>query len=204
MSKDIKRLVIGISGASGMIYPVRLLRALPQNIKVHLVYSEVGKQIMKDEIGWDFAADRLSDFMQRRFGTSVSLPPITVHNEDDSFACIASGSYRVNGMIVCPCSMKTLSGIAHGYANSLIERAADVNLKEKRPLILVIRETPFNRIHLKNMLKANDAGAIILPANPAFYQRPETIDDLADFIAARILNLLNIEQDLFKGWRETD
>jgi 4-hydroxy-3-polyprenylbenzoate decarboxylase len=204
MSQKINRLVLGISGASGMIYPIRLLKALPENIEIHLVFSELGKQIMKMEVGWDSDKKNFSEFRNDSKDSKFLPGNIKLYRDNNHYAPIASGSYKVDGMIVCPCSMKTLSGIANGYADTLIERAADVNLKEKRPVILVIRETPFNRIHMENMLKAHDSGAVILPANPAFYQNPKTIDDLADFIAARIMNLLQLDQNLIKGWRESD
>jgi 4-hydroxy-3-polyprenylbenzoate decarboxylase len=124
-----------------------------------------------------------------------------LHPLGDLSATLASGSARSDGMVVVPCSMKTLSGIAHGLSQNLIERAADVTLKEHRPLILVPRETPMNLIHLRNMVLATEAGAMMLPAMPAFYQNPETFDDLADFIAGRILSLLKIEHDLFPAWK---
>ena len=126
---------------------------------------------------------------------------LTEYKIGDLAAPIASGSVIVDGMVVIPCSMKSLSAITHGTSSTLIERAADVTLKEARPLILVPRETPLNRIHLRNMLAVSEAGAHIVPAMPAFYQKPKTFDDIADFIAGRVLNLLGIEQKLFAPWR---
>jgi 4-hydroxy-3-polyprenylbenzoate decarboxylase len=123
---------------------------------------------------------------------------------NDLGAAIASGSYPAGGMVVVPCSTKTLSGIAHGASLSLIERAAEVALKERRPLVLVPREAPYGLVHLRNMLAATEAGAVIVPASPGFYQKPETFEDLADFIAGRVLNILGIPQTLFTPWGMTD
>ena len=185
-----------------MIYPLRLLKSLPAAYQVELIISDPAKKIMEDETGWNCDRQSAADFLSEKYGQDQKLKNIRLWTDDNFYAGPASGSYFTEGMVVCPCSMKTLSGIANGYAQTLIERAADVNLKERRPLILLIRETPFNRIHLENMLKAHDAGAVIVPANPAFYHYPETIEDLVDFIIARILNLLKIEQNLFTGWQE--
>ena len=137
------------------------------------------------------------------YGDQVRKGTLTEYKIGDLAASIASGSVRTDGMVVIPCSMKTLSAIAHGTSSSLIERAADVTLKEARPLVLVPRETPLNVIHLRNLLAAAEAGARIVPAMPAFYQKPSSFDDLADFIAGRVLNLLGIEQSLFTPWDAT-
>jgi 4-hydroxy-3-polyprenylbenzoate decarboxylase len=125
---------------------------------------------------------------------------LRVHNYLDQTASIASGSGGVDGMVIVPCTMKTLAAVAHGYSNNLIERSADVVLKEKRPLVLVPREAPFNLVHLKNMVAVAEAGAVVLPASPAFYQHPKTFDDLGDFIAARALNFFGIRLELFSVW----
>jgi len=135
-----------------------------------------------------------------KFGPRLDAGNLVMHQVGNLGATVASGSAKSDGMVVVPCSMKTLSGITHGSSRNLIERAADVTLKERRPLILVPRETPMNLIHLRNMVSASEAGAIMLPAMPAFYQNPKTFEDLADFIAGRILDLLGIEQDLFPRW----
>ncbi len=200
--KEKKRLVVGISGASGMIYAAHLLAAIPPQWQVHLVVSEEAQKILKAEIGWDFPKETFREFAKRFFTESRFVPEIITQPSGDHFAPVASGSFRTDGMVVIPCSMKTLSGIANGYAQTLIERSADVHLKEKRKLILVVRETPYNQIHIRNMLRASEAGAVVLPASPGFYHHPRTIDDLAQFIVARILNVLNIPQNLFRGWKE--
>jgi 4-hydroxy-3-polyprenylbenzoate decarboxylase len=127
---------------------------------------------------------------------------VTVFDDNDRGAAPASGSARTSGMVVCPCSMGTVSAIAHGTSRSLVERAADVALKERRQLILVPREAPFSSIHLENMLKLSNLGAVILPAAPGFYHQPQSVDDLIDFVVARILNLLNIPQDMLPRWGE--
>ncbi|MGD9900065.1 MAG: UbiX family flavin prenyltransferase [Calditrichaceae bacterium] len=197
-----RRLVMGISGASGMIYAVRFIRALPDEYELHVVFSDVAKKVMKTETGWDADKQPFEKFMIKHYREEVHPKNIIFHSHDDHYAGIASGSFHVDGMIVIPCSMKTLSGIANGYAQTLTERAADVSLKERRPTILVVREAPYNRIHLKNMLSATEAGATIMPASPAFYHNPANIDELTDFIIARVFNALNIPQNLVRGWGE--
>ena len=201
MNSKEKRLIVGISGASGMIYAVRLLQALPVEYKIHLIISKIAQQIMRAETGIDpITLTNMESATALNIGAADRFQ---VHGPDDHWAEIASGSYKTEGMIVIPCSMKTLSGIANGYASTLMERAADVVLKEKRKLVLVVRETPLNRIHLQNMLNAHDAGATVLPASPGFYHKPQNIDDLVDFIAARTLDALGIEQSLYSGWKES-
>jgi 4-hydroxy-3-polyprenylbenzoate decarboxylase len=199
MSSVEKRLIIGISGATGMVYALRLLESVPADFKIHLVASDVAKQILKTEAAFDI--DRLS-YASTHAAQIPNPERIQLHGPQDHFAAIASGSYHTSGMVVIPCSMKTLAGIANGYAGTLIERAADVTLKEKRRLVLVTRETPLNRIHLQNMLQANDAGATILPASPGFYHKPQSIDDLVNFVVARTLEALDIPQELVPGWKE--
>lgn len=175
------RLIVAISGASGTIYAVELLRALKKfgNVETHLIISEVGEKILKAETG-------LSK------GNIVSLVT-RYYNVNDLEAPITSGSYAVDGMVIVPCSMKTLAGVANGYSDNLILRAADVALKERRPLVLVVRETPLNLIHLENMVKAARAGAIILPASPAFYHKPESVKDLVDYVVKKILAIFKFE-----------
>ncbi len=190
-----KRIIVGISGASGMPYALRLLEALPADYELHLIASKVAKEVFHLETGLQLdekgLAGRVSNPERMRF-----------FQERDFFAPAASGSFKNEGMVVIPCSMKTLAGIACGYANTLIERAADVTLKQKRKLVLVIRETPYNRIHLQNMLRADEAGAVILPASPGFYFKPESVEQLIDFVVARTLDMLAIPQTLAKGWQE--
>jgi 4-hydroxy-3-polyprenylbenzoate decarboxylase len=194
------RIVVGICGASGSIYGIRLLKALlEQPWEVHLIISEAGKIVMAHELGFKDNSS-FEQFLERedvRFHEDARL---IRHAPDDLLADSASGSFKHQGMVIAPCSMKTLAAVASGYATNLMERTADVCLKEKRPLVLVPRETPLNKIHLKNMIKAHNAGAIIMPPSPGFYFRPEAIDDLVDFIVARILDQLNIEHNLVGEW----
>ena len=138
--------------------------------------------------------------MVDRYGEAIQKGELTLHPFGNLAASISSGSVHAGGMVVVPCSMGTLAGIAHGTSGNLIERAASVALKERRPLVLAPRETPMNLVHLKNMVAVVEVGAAIVPAMPAFYQKPETFDDLADFIAGRILNLLGISHTLFPPW----
>ena len=203
MTVENKRIVVGISGASGAIYGLRFLMSLPSDYEVYLVISETAKRIMKMETGWDGNTESLPQFLVQQFSFRQQLAPIKQFTEKDHFAPIASGSFAVRGMVVIPASMKTVSAIANGYADNLLERAADVNLKERRPLILVVRETPLHKIHLQNMLNISEAGGVIVPAAPAFYQKPQTILDLADFIVGRVFNLLQIPHNLFKPWGTT-
>lgn len=194
------RIVVGICGASGSIYGIRLLKALLERPwEVHLIISEAGKLVMAHELGFKEKSsfEQFLEIENVRFHESARL---IRHAPDDLLADSASGSFKHQGMVVAPCSMKTLAAIASGYATNLMERTADVCLKEKRPLVLVPRETPLNKIHLKNMIKAHNAGAIIMPPSPGFYFRPEAINDLVDFIVARILDQLNIEHNLIGEW----
>ncbi len=192
-----KRLVVGVSGASGMPYALRFLQSIPEEYEIHLIVSSAAKKIFKSETGKDLEKESLPSLFPK-----TQAAKITLFSNDDHFAPVASGSFHTDGMVIIPCSMKTLSGVANGYAQSLIERAADVTLKEKRKLVLVVRETPLNTIHLKNMLQAAEAGAVILPASPGFYAKPQSLEDIIDFIAARTLEALHIPQTLFHGWKE--
>ena len=181
------KLIIAITGASGVIYSKRLLEELQnKKIETHLVVSQAAKKIIKFEF----------ESSEKKIEELASF----VHEIDDWSCPIVSGSFKTDGMIIIPCSMKTLAGIANGFATNVILRAADVCLKEKRKLIIVPRETPLNSIHLKNMLELSNQGGYILPAMPAFYHKPKNIDDLIDFIVGRILDLLNIEHSLYQRW----
>lgn len=199
-----KRITVAITGASGAIYAVRTLRALLLcGARVDVIVSEFGWMLLRDECGFDGKKSELDVFLRAQFGDGLDAGELILHQAGNLAATVASGSAKSDGMVVVPCSMKTLSGIAHGSSRNLIERAADVNLKERRPLILVPRETPMNLIHLRNMVTATEAGAMMVPAMPAFYQEPKTFDDLADFIAGRILDLFGFDQDLFPRWQGT-
>ena len=196
-----KQIVVGITGASGALYAGRLLRVLLiGGHQVHLVLSKYGRYLLVEELGFRPDKESLRAFITRCYGEETQAGDLCEYNAGDLSAPIASGSVPIDGMVVVPCSAKTLSGIARGASASLIERAADVSLKEQRPLVLVVRETPLNLIQLRNMTAAAEAGAVILPAMPAFYQKPQTFDDLGDFIAGRICNMLRIEHQLFPPW----
>lgn len=199
---DPRRIAIGVTGASGAIYAVRTIAAL-MTLGCHLevVVSEYGRRLLADELGADARVDRLRELLVDRYGAGVERGSFDLRGNRDLGAALASGSHRCDAMVVVPCSMKTLAGVAHGLSQNLIERAADVMLKEKRRLILVPRETPMSLPDLRNMVACAEAGAMILPAMPAFYQRPASIDDLADFIAGKILNALGFEQQLFPAWK---
>lgn len=196
-----KRIVVGITGASGSIYGVRLIETLlDAGIEVHLVVSNAGWRVLKEELGWN-VTDRegtLNDMFGDRPG-SLIYHPVT-----DIGASVASGSFLVDAMIVMPCSMGTLSAVAHGASDNLMARAADVMIKEGRPLVLVPRETPLHAIHLENMLKLAQLGVKIIPAMPAFYFQPRSIEDLVQFLVGKVLDSLRIEHKLYTRWGEPD
>ena len=196
------RVVVAITGASGALYAVRLIKAgLELGLSLDLVASDYGKRLLMDELGPEAKVDRLLEIMRARYGDGVGNGTFAIHSNKDLGAAIASGSHRCDGMVIVPCSMKSMAGVAHALSRSLIERAADVMLKEKRRLVLVPRETPMSLPELRNMVLCAEAGAMILPAMPAFYQQPKTIDDLAAFIAGKILNGLGFDQQLFPAWK---
>jgi 4-hydroxy-3-polyprenylbenzoate decarboxylase len=194
-----KNYIVAICGASGVIYGVTLIKELLlRPFGIHVILSPDGKNVLAHELGYEGS---LTDLIKKRFGQTQHNDAKLVEYDPHSFlAPSASGSFKHNGMAVVPCSMKTLSAIASGFADNLINRSADICMKEKRPLILVPRETPLNRIHLKNMLRVSEAGAVIIPPSPAFYSKPETVQDMVDFIVARILDHLDIKQQLVKEW----
>lgn len=185
-----KRLIIGISGASGAIYGVRLLQVLQTlpDVESHLVISNAARQTLALET--DYSVKALYELAD------------VVYDNRDIGAAISSGSFRCDGMVILPCSIKTLSGIAHSYADELLVRAADVILKERRPLVLCVRETPLHLGHLRLMTQVAELGAVIMPPVPAFYHRPETIQDIVDQTVNRVLDQFNIqlEHDLFQRW----
>ena len=196
-----KEIIVAITGASGAIYAGRLLRALlAGGHSVHLVLSKYGRLLLKEELGFRPNQESVSQFLFRLYGENIEKGNIREYTVGDQSSTIASGSIAIDGMVIVPCSIKTLSGVANAYADNLIERAADVTLKERRPLVLVVSETPLNLIHLRNMTVVTEAGGIILPAMPAFYQEPKGFDDLGDFIAGRICSVLGIEHELFPSW----
>ncbi len=201
-TKSNKRLTVAVTGASGALYAVRLLRYLMMHgYDVDFIISDAGKITFKVELGADLDKTDIGAFLKKRFGAAIMKGRIRTWPNESISAPMASGSGRRLGMVIVPCSMKTLSAVAHGASANLIERAADVALKERFPLVVVPRETPMNSIQIANMLKLSEAGAMIVPAMPAFYQQPRSLDDLADFIAGRVLNLLGVEEHgLFRDW----
>ena len=181
-------LIVGISGASGIVYAIRLLKMLKQDeIPAHLVISKSAAQALKEEVDLPIAEVK-------------TLAETTYHNTDIG-AAIASGSFRTRGMVIMPCSIRTLSDIAYCTTDTLISRAADVTLKERRRLVLVVREAPLHAGHLRSMQAATESGAIIFPPVPAFYPRPKTIDDIVDHTVGRCLDLFDIDVGLVRRWR---
>ncbi len=192
---------VAITGASGALYAVRTLAALlEQRVRVELIVSEYGRRLLRDELGEAASVDRLVPYLIDRYGRGVAAGSLTLHGNRDLGATIASGSHGCSGMVIVPCSMKTLAAVAHGLSRTLVERAADVMLKERRRLVIVPRETPMSLPQLRNMVLCAEAGAMILPAMPAFYQQPKTLDDLADFMAGKILGALGFEHQLYPAW----
>ena len=192
---------IAITGASGAVYATRTVAALlQQGVRIELVVSDYGRRLLRDELGDAANLDQLMPYLTDRYGPGVGSGTLNLHSNRDLGATIASGSHGCLGMAIVPCSMKTLAAVAHGLSRNLIERAADVMLKERRPLIIVPRETPMSLPQLRNMVLCAEAGAMLLPAMPAFYQQPKTLDDLADFMAGKILSALGFEHQLYPPW----
>ena len=190
-----------MTGASGSAYGLRLLEVLlGQEREVWLLISKAGRMVLKLEADLDVPAR--PEEMRAFFCGLYDAPSerLTVFGREDWLAPIASGSHPAEAMVVCPCTTGTLAAIAHGSSDDLLERAADVMLKERRRLILVLRETPLSVIHLQNMLTVAQAGATVLPANPGFYHRPQTVADVVDFVVARVLDHLGVEHDLLPRW----
>jgi len=189
-------IVMAITGASGAPYAVRLLEALVQaRQRVQLIVSDHGLRLLRTETDIDTI-----DALRARIGAAAWDASVTLFDDNDRGAAPASGSARNRGMVICPCSMGTISAISQGTSRSLVERAADVALKERRTLVLVPRETPYSAIHLENMLRLTRAGAVVLPASPGFYHRPATIDELVDFVVARVLDHLGVEHAIGRRW----
>jgi flavin prenyltransferase len=198
-----RTITLAVTGASGALYATRTLAALlSHGCHIDLVISDYGRRLLRDELGDAAAVDRLRPFLLSRYGDEVERGTFELHSNRDLGAKIASGSQGSEAMVIVPCSMKTLAGVAHGLSRNLIERAADVMLKERRTLILVPRETPMSLPQLRNMVLCAEAGALMLPAMPAFYQMPKTLDDLGDFIAGKILSALGFEHSLYPMWKE--
>jgi 4-hydroxy-3-polyprenylbenzoate decarboxylase len=198
---------IALTGASGAAYGIRLMgELLSRGDDAAVVISPSGFLLLKEELGVDCtpvdAAQKLKEYISTKpWGKSLK-GSLSVVRHDDLTAGFASGSFMLKAMIICPCSMGTLARVAAGVSGNLIERAADCMLKEKRKLVLVPRETPLNEIHLENMLKLSRMGAVILPAMPAFYTKPATIDEMVDFVAGKVLDILGLENNLYKRWKK--
>jgi 4-hydroxy-3-polyprenylbenzoate decarboxylase len=190
------RVVVGVTGASGALYAHRLVsELLTRDVEVHLVASSAARQVIREEIP-ELAAPASEIF--------AGLPPgrLRVFNEKDFFAPFCSGTFAVRAVVIVPATMGTIGAIAAGYVANSIHRAADVALKEGTRLVLVPRETPFSTIHLENLLRLSRAGATVVPANPAFYQKPQSIDDIIDFVVSRVLDQIGIANNLFPRWQE--
>ncbi|MET0217670.1 MAG: flavin prenyltransferase UbiX [Burkholderiales bacterium] len=199
-----KTITLALTGASGMPYGIRLLDCLLRSgANVWLLYSQVAQIVARQEMDLALPSrpKELELYLRERYATHTEQ--LRVFGREEWFAPVASGSNPPDAMVICPCTMGTLAAVAAGLAANLIERAADVVLKERRPLILVPRETPLSQVHLENMLKLARCGAVILPANPGFYHRPESVQQLVDFIVARVLDHLGIVHDLMPRWGET-
>ena len=181
-----KRIVVGISGASGAIYGIRMMEALKDRAESHLIISDSGRETIPLETSY-----RVTD---------VEAMASCVHGFHDLTAPVSSGSFRTDGMIIIPCSIKTLSAVAHSYNENLMARAADVTLKERRRLVLAVRETPLHTGHLRLMLEASEIGAILFPPIPGFYHKPKALDDIVNHTVGKILDLFEIEHNFFKRW----
>lgn len=204
MSREIHSITLAVTGASGMPYAFRLLEKLVQSGKeVHFLISKAGRLVVADETPYRLpgSPEALTEYLTEQFQAKPGQ--IRAYALQDWYAPMASGSGMTDAMVVCPCTSGSLAAFAAGTSDTLIERAVDVAIKERKELILVPREMPFSSIHLENMLKLSRAGASILPPNPGFYQHPESISDLVDFVVARILDHLRIEQSLLPKWGQS-
>lgn len=191
-----KKIVVGITGASGSIYAKRMIEVLvEQGILVHVIATDTGKKVFNYELSLNLE-DWITE-MQQQYSN------VKLEDNHNLFAGVASGSYGFDAVIILPCSMGTMAEISHGLSSNLLCRAADVALKESRPLIIVPRETPLNTIHLENMCRLSKVGATIIPAMPGFYHHPQTMDDLINFVVGKILSYLKIKHELFKKWEDT-
>jgi 4-hydroxy-3-polyprenylbenzoate decarboxylase len=200
-----RTITLAFTGASGMPYGVRLLECLIRSgADIYLLYSPVAQIVARQEMDMQLPAraSEAAQFFSSRFGARPQQ--LRAFGREEWFAPVASGSNPADAMVVCPCTMGTLAAVAAGLSGNLIERAADVMLKEARKLILVPRETPLSAIHLENMLRLARAGAVILPANPGFYHHPRKVEDLVDFVVARVLDHLGVAHDLMPRWGAGD
>ncbi|TDR81598.1 flavin prenyltransferase UbiX [Paludibacterium purpuratum] len=202
--RPIQTVTVALTGASGLPYGLRLIDCLiAAGTRVWVLYSQAAQVVAQQELGLTLPsrpADAEQWFIER---SGANAGQLRVFGREEWFAPVASGTNPADAMVVCPCTMGTLASIAHGLSDNLIERAADVSLKEGRKLILVPRETPFSALHLENMLKLARLGAVILPPSPGFYTHPQTIEDMVDFVVARIMDQLDIPHSLIRRWGET-
>jgi flavin prenyltransferase len=197
-----RTIAVAVTGASGALYAMRTMAALMERgCRLELVVSEYGRRLLRDELGEAAAVEKIGAYLESKYGEAVTRGSYVLHSNKDLGATIASGSHECDAMVIVPCSMKTLAGVAHGLSRNLVERAADVMLKERRTLVIVPRETPMSLPQLRNLLLCAEAGAMILPAMPAFYQMPVTLDDLADFMAGKILSALGFRHELYPAWQ---
>ncbi len=204
MNKE-RTIALALTGASGMPYAIRLIeKILESGARLYLIYSAVAQIVIKQEMGLALPsrASEAEDYFVERFKPEPGK--LRVFGREEWFAPVTSGSNPPDAMVVCPCTMGSLAAFAAGMSQNIIERAVDVMLKERRKLVIVPRETPFSTIHLENMLRLARAGAVILPANPGFYQHPQSVDDLVDYIVARILDHLDIPQNISARWGEIE
>lgn len=194
------RIAIGVTGASGSIYAERLTAFLAGNVeRIYLTFSDTGKKVVQHELKGP------ESILRRALSSSLTddeKKVIRIFSSDDYFAPIASGSSVPDGMIIVPCSAGAMGRMAHGLSTNLIERAADVMLKQKKPLLLALRESPLHKIHLENALKLTEAGATMVPLMPGFYHNPKSIDDLADFMVGRLVELMGIDHELYTKWNQ--
>lgn len=196
------RYIVAVTGASGSVYGLRLIeQLLTTGHEVIMSFTAAGREVVGYEVGFDLPPEEPARALLRFLELPMDLP-LRNACPDDGFDPIASGSHRVDAMVVIPATMGFCASVANGLASDLPERAADVMLKERRPLLLVPRETPFSLIHLRNLTALAEAGATIVPAAPGFYHHPETIDDLVNHVAGKVLDILGIEHDLFRRWGE--
>jgi len=190
------RYIVGISGASGAIYGVKFLeQLLERDMEIHLVVSEPACMVIEHELNWKFQTS-----IEKTFKQHLPAGEIYFYNNSQIAAPLASGSFLTDGMVIIPCSMASISGIAVGSGRNLMERAADVMLKEKRRLIVVPRETPLSSIHLRNMLTLSEFGAHIIPAMPGFYHKPQEIEDMVNFVVGKVMDAVHIQHDIFRRY----
>jgi 4-hydroxy-3-polyprenylbenzoate decarboxylase len=197
------QIITAITGASGAIYGARFAgRLIEAGRDVLLIVTENGQKVVQHELGFKIDYKNFAEYISSTMNIRITPENLSIVRNDNLFAPPASGTSLYDAMVIIPCTMNTLSSIAAGRASNLLERAADVFLKERRRLILVPRETPLSTIHLENMLRASNAGAVILPAMPAFYFKPDKIEDLADFIASKIFNIIGVFSGFVKSWTD--